>query len=41
MIYNSDTLEALSELIKELKNDLDIKIELEFDDTFKCRIGMY
>lgn len=38
MIYNSDTLEALSELIKELKNDLDIKIELEFDDTFKCRI---
>lgn len=38
MIYNSDTLEALSELIKELENDLDIKIELEFDDTFKCRI---
>lgn len=38
MIYNSATLEALSELIKELENDLDIKIELEFDDTFKCRI---
>lgn len=38
MIYNSATLEALSELIKELENDLDIKIEIEFDDTFKCRI---
>lgn len=38
MIYNSECLEALSELIKELENDLDIKIEIEFDDTFKCRI---
>ena len=38
MIYNSATLEALSELMKELEDDLGIKIELEFDDTFKCRI---
>lgn len=38
MIYNSATLEALSELMKELEDDLDIKIEIEFDDTFKCRI---
>lgn len=38
MIYNSECLEALSELMKELEDDLDIKIELEFDDTFKCRI---
>ena len=38
MIYNGATLEALGELIKELEDDLDIRIELEFDDTFKCRI---
>ena len=38
MIYNSECLEALSELMKELEDDLDIKIEIEFDDTFKCRI---
>ena len=38
MIYNSECLEALSELMKELEGDLDIKIEIEFDDTFKCRI---
>lgn len=38
MIYNSECLEALSELMKELEDDLGIKIELEFGDTFKCRI---
>ena len=38
MIYNGANLEALGELIKELEDDLDIRIELEFDDTFKCRI---
>lgn len=38
MTYNSECLEALSELIKELENDLDVRIEFEFDDTFKCRI---
>lgn len=38
MIYNSATLEAFSELIKELEDDLGIRIEIEFDDTFKCRI---
>lgn len=38
MIYNSECLKALSELMKELEDDLDIKIEIEFDDTFKCRI---
>ena len=38
MVYNGATLEALGKLIKELEDDLDIRIELEFDDTFKCRI---
>lgn len=38
MICNSATLETFSELIKKLEDDLDIKIEIEFDDTFKCRI---
>ena len=38
MIYNGATLEALGDLVKELEDDFDIKIELEFDDTFKCRI---
>lgn len=38
MICNSATLEAFSELIKKLEDDLGIRIEIEFDDTFKCRI---
>ena len=38
MIYNGATLEALGELIKELESDFDIRIEIEFDDAFKCRI---
>lgn len=37
MIYNSATLETFSELIKKLEDDLGIRIEIEFDDTFKCR----
>lgn len=38
MIRNSATLEILGELIKKLEDDLGIRIEIEFDDTFKCRI---
>ena len=38
MICNSATLETFSELIKKLEDDLGIRIEIEFDDTFKCRI---
>lgn len=38
MICNSATLETFSELIKKLEDDFNIKIEIEFDDTFKCRI---
>ena len=38
MTCNSDTLEAFCDLVKELEDDFDIKIELEFDDAFKCRI---
>lgn len=38
MIYNSGHLEALSGLIKELESDFDIRIEIEFDNMFKCRI---
>lgn len=38
MICNSATLETFSELIKKLEDNLGIRIEIEFDDTFKCRI---
>lgn len=38
MIYNGATLVALGEVIKELEDDLDVRIEIEFDDTIKCRI---
>lgn len=38
MICNSATLETFSELIKKLEDDLGIRIEIEFDDTFKCHI---
>ena len=38
MIRNSAILEILGELIKKLEDDLGIRIEIEFDDTFKCRI---
>lgn len=38
MICNSATLEAFCDLAKELEDDFNIKIELEFDDAFKCRI---
>lgn len=38
MICNSATLETFSELIKKLEDNLGVRIEFEFDDTFKCRI---
>lgn len=38
MTCNSATLEAFCDLVKELEDDFNIKIELEFDDAFKCRI---
>lgn len=38
MTCNSATLEAFCDLVKELEDDFNIKIELEFDDVFKCRI---
>lgn len=38
MTCNSATLEAFCDLVKELEDDFNIKIELEFDDVFKCRV---
>lgn len=42
MIYNSECLEALSDLVKELESDFDIKFEFELSNylynTFECRV---